>query len=96
MGRNAHGQWGLRRPVFGGGVVVRRQVVQDSFVEGGEHVELSRGKQANGVPADVSDRGTPSTETSQEPGRSRGYRTRGTLAVPVLRGSPWSLECRLA
>jgi hypothetical protein len=28
-------------------------VVQDSFVEGGEHVELSRGKQVDEVPADV-------------------------------------------
>src|SRR6478736_6650464 len=35
------------------GVVVCGQVVQDSFVEGGEHVELSRGKQVDEVPADV-------------------------------------------
>jgi len=43
MGRNANGKWRLRRVVFGGGVVGCGQVVQDSFVEGGEHVELSRG-----------------------------------------------------
>src|SRR3984893_19541264 len=41
------------RAFFGGGVVVFGQVAQDSFVEGGEHVELSRGEQVDEVPADV-------------------------------------------
>src|SRR5215470_19599593 len=43
----------LRGLVFGGGVVVLSQVAQDSFVEGGEHVELSRGEQVDEVAADV-------------------------------------------
>src|SRR6185312_17212461 len=37
------------------GVVVCGQVVQDSFVEGGQHVELSRGEQVDEILADVRD-----------------------------------------
>jgi hypothetical protein len=39
--------------VFGGGVAACGQVMQDSFVEGGERVEFSRGEQVDEVAADV-------------------------------------------